>query len=275
MTAGLPANPNTVATQQALTAIAEFEKSPLKGVWPHLDKATIVAEMRSRLSNPFNVNQGQQPFCGPASVLFELVRKQPGRYVQICRSLFETGRFEAQTKAIAASNELRQASKGNLQMGPADWMILATLRESENLLFPVEPDASEIIRGLAGMTKSWELKGWVREILGYRTIHYKHTYLLGDMAALRDAADIVAKGGVAFPLITAEGLLRATSPSKADLPTALPNHWVTLLGNVSIPTRGGSSDQVTFDVYTWARGMRVTVDERYFRRYFWGVVTGI
>jgi hypothetical protein len=65
--------------QQATLTLDSFEKSTQPGVWPNLDKKTIIADMRSRLADPFQVNQGGQPFCGPASILFELVRKQPLR----------------------------------------------------------------------------------------------------------------------------------------------------------------------------------------------------
>ncbi|MEM6591862.1 MAG: hypothetical protein AAF651_08395, partial [Cyanobacteria bacterium P01_C01_bin.73] len=236
----------------AITELNAFARSPFAGVWPHLDKQTIVSEMRSRLHNPFKVDQGQQPFCGPASVLFELIRKQPLRYVQICRKLFEMGGFQAKNQWIQTSEALRQASKGNLRMGQADWMVLSALRESENRIFRVEPDAPEIMRNLAGMTKSWEMKGWVKEILGYESVTYRHTYLLGDLSAMRQAQAAIDTGGVAFALITAEGMLN-DSP-KTGL--AVPNHWVVLLDNIDI-TKGTfgrhDSGHISFDIYTWAQ----------------------
>lgn len=265
------------SVSDAQAAIASFEKSVLPGLWPHLDKATIVAEMRSRVDNPYKVDQGQQPFCGPASVLFELIRKHPLRYVQICRQLFEVGCFQAKTRQVEASSRLRNSSKGNLRMGQADWMILATLRESENLIFPVEPNAPDLVRGLGGMTKSWEMKGWVREVLGYSQVQYDHTYLWGDLNALAKAANLVAAGGVAFALVTAEGMLGKTTPTRADMPIAYPNHWIVLLGNVQIQkgTSGkNNSGHVSFDVYSWARKMQVEMDQAPFERFMWGIVTG-
>ncbi|MEO0490658.1 MAG: hypothetical protein AAFZ49_14035, partial [Cyanobacteria bacterium J06659_2] len=208
--------PAANAKRYALKELKAFERSPFQGVWPHLDKQEILEDMRSRLHNPFNVNQGQQPFCGPASILFELVRKQPLRYVQMCRKLFEMGGFQAKTEWIQTSEALRQASQGNLRMGQADWMVLSTLRESENRIFPVEPNAPEVVRNLAGMTKSWEMKGWIREILGYDNVTYRHTYLLGDLSAMKQAQAAIDAGGVAFGLITAEGMLNDTQkPSLA------------------------------------------------------------
>lgn len=248
---------------RAWQAIAEFEKSRVGGVWTALDKGQIIAEMRSRLSNPCTLNQGGQPFCGPASVVFELVRTQPLRYVEICRNLFQIGGFHGKTKWIPASERLRQC-QGDLQMPPVDWMVLSTLRETENLLFPVEPDAPEIVRNLGGMTKSWELKGWLREVLGYREIQYHHAYVMGDRRALDRAKSAIASGGGAFALVTAEGLLTSNPPR-----IPYPSHWIALVGNIAI-----ESGCVSFHAYTWGRIMQVEIEERLFQKYFWGVVTG-
>lgn len=256
----------------AIAALKAFQDADVPGLWPHLDKGAIVEEMRLRLHHPFKVNQGQQPFCGPAAILFELIRKFPLRYVNLCRSLYETGGFPAQTQFIQTSENLRQASQGNLRMGPADWMVLATLRESENLLFPVEPNAPEIVRNLAGMTKSWEMKGWVREILGYSRVEYFHTYVLRDLTALQKSQTVLDQGGVALGLITAADLL---GQEKSRI--TVPNHWVAIVGNVNIQkgTFGRhDSGHVSFDVFTWAKRVTIDANEGVFEDAFWGVVLG-
>jgi hypothetical protein len=255
--------PNLELVKAANAAIDAFEKSSVLSQWVFLDKATIVREMRLRVSDPFQIGQGGQPFCGPAAVLFELVRKQPLRYVQICQSLFESGGLQATTRWISASEDLRQASRGDLKMGQADWMVLATLRESENLLFPVEPNAPELIRNIAGMTKSWEMRGWIREILGYRKSEYYHAYLMNDISALNQGAIAIQSGGVACLLITAEGMLQGNPP-----PIPFPSHWVVLLGGVVV------NDRVAFDIYTWSKKLHIEMDVPSFKKYFWASVTG-
>ena len=255
-----------------LSALAEFEKSTTPSIWSSLDKKQVLADMRIRLNDPFQVNQGGEPFCGPVSILFELVRKQPLKYVQICRSLFETGGFQGQTMRIQGSKRLCQ-SRGRLRMSQADWMVLATLRESENLIFPVEADAPTIIRNIAGMTKSWEMKGWAKEVLGFQKIKYWHTYIYGEVEALNETAAAIANGGVAFALITAAGLL---NNKKVFLP--YPTHWIPILGNISI--QGGDwlnkdRGRISLDVYSWGRKYHLDFDEEPFEDYFWGVVIGV
>jgi len=255
--------PDLMKLQEAEAAIAAFERSPVPGVWPFLDKAMLITEMRQRLQHPTAVCQGGQPFCGPASVLFELVRKQPQRYVEICQTLFLTGGFQGKNSFIAASDQLRRDSYGNLRMSQADWMVLATLRDVENILFPVDPDAPELIRSLAGMTKSWEMKGWIQEILGYSNVDYHHAYLLNDLSAMKAAEQAIQQGGVAFALITAEALLEDKPPK-----IPFPSHWIALLGNLAI-----EPDSIGFNLYTWSKQMRLEVDIPTFRKYFWATVT--
>ncbi len=263
LTTDEPSDPGLMS--QADAAIAAFESSITPSVWAFLDKATIIAEVRDRVHNPFQVNQGGQPFCGPASVLFELVRTQPLKYIQICQSLYITGGFQGTTQFIAASDELRQNSRGDLHMGQADWMVLATLREMENVLFPVEPNAPSVIRNLAGMTKSWEMKGWVREILGYQAVEFNYAFLVNDIEAITKAANVIQAGGVAFAMITAEGMLSDSPP-----PIPFPSHWIALLGNLTI-----QGNTISFDIYTWSKKMHLQMDLNSFKKYFWATVTAM
>jgi hypothetical protein len=258
--------------QQANETISEFERSNLPSVWPGLNKTQIIAEMRSRIQDPFQINQGGQPFCGPAAVAFALVSRHPLRYLEICRNLFEKGSFRTQSgRSISPSIPLRQ-SKGNLRMAQVDWMVLSALRESENLMFPVEPNAPEIIRNISGMTKSWEMTGWAREILAGRDVKCHYAYFSGDIPALRATEEAIKAGGFAFALITAEGMLGNKPP-----PIPYPSHWVALLGNMVIQEGNfGKSDRdrVSFDIYTWGRKMRVDIARGAFESYFWVAVAG-
>ncbi len=248
----------------AQAAIDSFEQSPKSGVWPFLQKANIIRDMRIRIADPFQVNQGEQPFCGPAAVLFELIRRNPVRYVKICQQLFETGIISGTTQTISADAVLRQNSRGDLRMGQADWMVLATLREAANLLFPVEPNASPLLRNMAGMTKPWEIIGWCIQILGYSQVQQINVFLMQNQNALRSIDTVLQAGGVALALITAEGLLE----DKVSLP--LPSHWVSLLGNVQT-----NNNLVSFDLYTWSQKQHLEVDMEKFKKYFWVCITAL
>lgn len=258
---------NSDILRQAEIAITEFENSKISGVWTGLDQQQIIAELRSHLVNPFNINQGTQPFCGPAAIVFELIRENPLAYIQICRNLFQIGGFHTQNNRWISPPQWLSESPLNLEISQIDWMVLSTLRESENIIFSVDPNAPQLLRNLAGMTKPWEMAGWIKEILGYQTVNYRNAYLFGDLEAIETANQMIKSGGVAFALINDSGLLLNQPPV-----FPYPNHWVALLGEIQI---NQNSNLIHFNVYTWGQEMQITVDLTTFKTYFWEVVTGI
>jgi hypothetical protein len=167
------------------------------------------------------------------------------------------------------SQQKRQLQK---RMPQVDWMVLSALRESENLLFSIDASAPRIIRNISGMTKSWEMAGWAREILGGREVKCHYAYFSGDLPALQAAGAAIQAGGFAFALVTAEGMLGNQPP-----PIPYPSHWIVLLGNIAISEGNfGKLDRacVSFDVYTWGRQMRVDIAKDSFEKYFWAAVAG-
>jgi hypothetical protein len=257
--------------------LAQFARSSQTGVWNHLDKRQIIADIRDRLINPFQIKQGEQPFCGPAAVVFELIRKQPDRYIDICQSLYEHGSFDGYTKKITVAGRLCR-SYGNLRMAQADWMLLATLRDCANTIVPVHPKAPRLIREFGGITKPWEINGWVKELLGYAQTRSHPTILSGEFRALQVADETIKSGGVAFGLINSEGLLGNHSFLMSRFHRIFPNHWVTILGNISIEpstkiTKNKHS-RIQFDMYSWGRKIHVNTDTATIKDFFWGVAVG-
>jgi hypothetical protein len=250
-----------------------FENSLHPSAWRYLDKQDILQGIRSRLADPYRVKQGTQPLCGPAAVVFELLRKQPDRYVDICRSLYETGRFQGYTRPIIATPNLRR-SHGNLRMESLDWMLLATLRDATNLMLPLRPKSPALLRNLAGMTTTWEMRGWVRELLGYGDTRTRHTPVKGEFAALQTADTTIATGGVAFALINAEGLLGSPSFLPHSFHRLYPSHWVTILGNIAIESDLLKPRRVQFDIYSWGRKIHINTEAKNIKSYLWGIVIG-
>jgi hypothetical protein len=266
--------------------LAKFARSTQTGVWTHLDKRQIISEIRDRINNPYQIQQGEQPFCGPAAVVFELIRRQPDRYIQICQSLYEQGSFEGYSKKFVAAGRLCRGY-GNLRMAQADWMILATLRDCANKIVPVHPKAPKLIREIGGITKPWEISGWVRELLGYTHSKSHPTPLSGEFRAIQAASNTIESGGVAFALINSQGLLGHNSFIANHFHRIYPNHWVTIVGNISTIGMSGygtesapkgsqqyRNHRIEFDIYSWGRKIHVNTDVATIKKFFWGVITG-
>jgi len=247
--------------------LTDFEASGEPGVWANVDKGALIADMRATIADPVGqVDQNSSQFCGPTSIVFELVSRMPRRYVRLCRQLFKTGSFDGRTKSASASEGLRGASVGQ-GMSPADWMLIATMRESENAIFGVDPDADGVTASLQGMTTPWEIEGWVSEILLEDTTAISTTFVWGEMDALRYAEEVYAAGGVAFMMIH-DVLLSGDDDSTVP---PWPTHWVVYRGGLWEDPDGGTVD---FDVYTWGSVRHVGKSADRFESCMFGIVTG-
>jgi hypothetical protein len=242
-----------------------FEASPAPGVWAGIDKAGLIADLRATLADPITqVNQNQAQFCGPTAIVLELVERSPRRYVRLCRQLFETGSFTGRTKTVTASEGLRAATVGQ-GMSPVDWMLIATMRESENAIFPVDPDAGEVMGGAQGFTTPWEMDGWAGEILLCDTTAISTTFVWGEFDAIRYAEQVRAGGGVAFVLVHSE----LFNPDQSSSIPPWPDHWIVYRGGL-----WEADGRIDFDVYTWGSIRHVSVPADRFESCMFAVVTG-
>jgi hypothetical protein len=257
-------------------ALTAFQNSTQAGLWPKLSKTTILSELRARVNNPFRVSQGSKPLCGPAAIVFELARRNPARYIYYCRDLFERGTLYGYRHSVSASAHLRNSRVAST-MSQVDWMLMATLRESENWIIGNELDADSGTVAM-GVTTPGEMVEWTENILGCRNVDHERSLIFGEVDALREGRDAVAAGGVAFLLIDTDLL-----PDQGNPILSIPEHWVSLLGNVTI--NEGHWDwtwtgphyrygHMKFDVYSWATSYPIDVGEKRFENDMFGVVTG-
>ncbi|MBD2694585.1 hypothetical protein [Anabaena catenula] len=93
-------------------------------------------------------------------------------------------------------------------------------------------------------------------------LDYESTSSWGEEDALKKGRDVVNKGGVAFLLVDASIIKSQSSIIN------YPDHWVSLLGNVSI-----RSDNFKFNIYTWGEERTFDKNEEAFEDLMWGVVT--
>lgn len=241
-----------------------FEQSTSAGTWSHIPKADLIADIKKTIANPFNVQQVNTPLCGPAAIVFELVRKQPKRYVQICRQLWETGKFQARTETIEPSDTLLNSpikDEGN-KISLADWMLMTALRDTANAIFDVDSTSGNFVMGI---TTPGEMEGWTFELLGRDTVDFISTYTFEEIDAMQTAQKLWAAGGVAFLMIDAD-LLRNKAAG------VIPTHWIVFLGGLTIDK---ASEIISFQCYSWGKEIPVSKKQDDFEDYLFGVVTGI
>ena len=255
--------PDIISSDLATFALDQFELSPTPGVWPHISKPALIAELRARHADPSQVNQVRSNFCGPTSIVYEMARTQPRRYIDLCRQLYETGGFWSRTHRVETPGELRGTQVGQ-GMASADWMLIATMRESENALFGVSADASGVRSGLQGLTTPWEMEGWTSELLLKDNVANSTTFVWGEFDALRYAEQVWAARGNAFVMIHTDML---GAPNGIVPPW--PDHWVVYQGGLD-----ESGGRVRFAVYTWGGLQAIDTTPDHFENCMYGIVTG-
>ncbi|MBS1811302.1 MAG: hypothetical protein JST84_24270 [Acidobacteria bacterium] len=255
--------------------IAAFEQATTVGVWPKIPKPLLIADIKKTVANPFSVQQVNTPLCGPAAIVFQLLSRQSGptrqrqtkRYVQICRELWESGKFQSRTETIKPSDTLIASSppindsNANNQTSVADWMLLATLRDTANAIFPVDANSSQFVMGIS---TPWEMEDWIFEILGYDTTDYLSTITSGEIEAMRSAQKVWEKGGVAFLMID-DALLKGQSSG------VIPTHWVAFQGGLILDDIAST---ISFICYSWSKNYHVVMKQKDFAEYLFGIVTG-
>jgi hypothetical protein len=245
--------------------LSNFESSAAPGVWPRIDKAALVADVRATVLDPEGqVYQAKAQFCGPTSIAVELARQQPRRYVRMCQELFETGSFLSRTESISASEGLRAQPAGE-DMSPADWMLVATMRDEENAVFAVDGGATGLDASIQGMTTQWEMDGWTGEVLCKDQTEISTTFVWGEQDAIAYAEQVHAADGVAFLMIHSDLLLQP----EEDTNPLLPDHWVVYRGGLTV-----SDGRIRFSVWSWARRYDVDVPVGRFEDCMYGIVTG-
>lgn len=250
-------------------AMDRFRNSNVPGKWLFITKTDLLNDISRTISRPLYVNQGSTPLCGPAAIVYELVCKQPARYIDICKELYETGKFKGKTKTFEPSSALKRSRlRSANRISTADWMLMATLRDTANEVFDVTSDSNNFVMGIS---TPWEMKGWTSEVLGYGNVDWESTYVYGEFEAMRQAKRARDRGGVAF--IMCHSAMVGGSSATIDYP----NHWITYDSRLHIDEGvwyRHDSGHIKFRSYTWGRLVDVDLDEGKFEDCMFGVVTG-
>ena len=257
------------ASEDPASMVDGFAAKSGAGAWPNLSRSAVADDLRAKLAAPETVNQGSTPMCGPAAILFALIDRDPASYVRMATELYETGRMTMRSKTLQCSADVKQTSPGG-GTSPADWMMMAAMRDEANAVFDIEQDDGWLGRNLAqGISTPWEMKGWADQILRLRDIGYESCYFTGEEDALLKGRDRYDRGGVAFLMIDS-AMARNQSAT-----VAIPNHWVVYRGNLKIDRRGFfQGDKYNFRIWTWGRFEGVSQGESHFEDNMWGVVYG-
>lgn len=226
--------------ERAKSLIDEFAERIGIGVFPSVARRDVAAGLKERIDDPGKINQSMTSLCGPASILFDLAGAKPLTYAQFGIDLYEVGVANIGKLHIVPGADLRVYAPP-AGIDAADWITLASIRDSENWFFDYEAVGNE----LAGITLPHELADWFRSV-GYTDVRNDTNLVINkDEANAREASNLFQRGFRVSLFIGANLLEKPGSGS----PTA--DHWVVLVSPIRF-----EAGTIEMHVFSWGNGRR-------------------
>jgi len=179
------------------------------------------------------------------------IRDSPVTYAKAVISLFTGGTAVIGTMLLRPTTDLLFAHfSGGID--PADWIIMASLRDSSNWLFDVE-EVDDIL-GVATIPST--MVTWVQNAGYTKVINETNVWFTKDASNLRRASWLYGKHYRVFLFVNFKIL---ETDKQMDV-TLTPDHFVMLQSPVQLTGPPMESLQtVLFDVYSW--GAKQTIPE--------------
>lgn len=258
-----------MSTALAQSLIASFSASKEAGVFRKLSKPLLVSNLRERCEEPWRIYQNKTSLCGPAAFLFVIAKKDPEIYVKYIIDLYQTGSASINELKVVAGQGCRDYNPvvknegGQFRaISPADWVGLASLRDSENSLFNYDHHSDEF----AGITLPGNLASWFRRA-GYNSIENRTNVVFDKGLSNLLEANRKYVAGHEVCLFVGAKILLGMPKGKAPA-----DHWVVMTSQIQVNTDAdlecypperlenlGDSIydmKIYFKVYTWGEGSR-------------------
>jgi hypothetical protein len=209
------------------------------GEFSRLHRAQIAAELAERVMDPTKINQGQVGVCVPAAFAYNIAKTRPEEYVRAIIELFDNGQTTLGKWKLTPNEDLkRYAPPVEAKIAEADWIIMASVRDSENWFFDYSSTKDD------GGVSDREYQDMLSKA-GFMDIQNDSASVLHEDADnLKKADELYSKEYQVSLRIDAAAL---GNPAKL---ISTGNHRVVLASNVRT-TFSNPLSPVSMDVVTW------------------------
>ena len=216
------------------------------GVWPHVQRTPLVADLKNRIDNPDLISSYYVNLCGPAAFLRNLANDNPQVYAQAVVDLFESGEASIGKRKIKPGKDLKAAAFVNTS--PADWIPLASLRDDDNWFLDYQSEADAV----SGITMPHTLADWFSKA-GYKEVlNETNVFFTKDAEHAKRASMLYGRGYKVCLFINAQ-MLKASTQNDSS---TTPDHWVVMASALSQNSVGGEL-QVNLKVHSWGQILSV------------------
>lgn len=253
------------------------------GLWKGLTRAKVAAGALVRIDDPDKIAQGDANLCGPSCFVRSVATDLPETYARAIASLYEYGSATIGNRGMnhflkPSADLLNYVLPATADMDQADWIILASLRDSENWFLRF----SSINDSVSAMTMPGTVVKWFVQA-GYTDVKEDTSLKFNSPLSNAQKASELLDAGYKVCLLINDNMLYT---SRQDNGSQFPDHWVVLTlpmtlhqGTVSVPkldcfrdapgprvcvTAPGPGTSVvdkqahiSFQVYSWGKTQRV------------------
>jgi hypothetical protein len=243
---------------QALTFIHHYKQHRPPSIWKYVKAAKLAAELEQRIEDPSCIKQHGSSWCGPAAVCSSLAGDDPLAYAKMVVHLVRHGHATIHAgvfnvASLYTNAELRHYAFADTKIESADWVPLATLRES------VRHDKNHSLKWyFSHGTFPNDITRLYRD-MGYTRI-YDHTSELNLTGP--HAYQYVQQVNAFFHhnyritmRINADLLSPSTQDNNKGVARALVthNHWVDLIAPIRCEPPHGPESRVSLEVFSWGK----------------------
>lgn len=249
----------------ALSLIDKFPPLPKGRPFPRIELADIISGLRERVQDPVKQDQGAAALCCPAAFFYCVLNYKPELYVQYVIDLFTTGKARIGSLKVEPGLACRVYQPPTDKIAPVDWVALASLRDSDNMVL----DIASVDDDVASRSRGGEVASWLSQI-GYKGVKDESNWYFCKGRKEIEAFNRDIRMSRDVCLFINDNML---SDSKARLKSTFMNHCIVVDEPPDL-----QNGRISLSIYTYGKIQRVprvgtlSLDE--FSRNFYGYVSG-
>jgi Uncharacterized conserved protein len=216
--------------------------------WPKLDRTLVMSRLKTLRQNANEFDQGCVGLCTAAAFYHHITQKEPLQFQLFGQELYEDGFSYLGKLTVSPGNDLRNTDYNALKskypnLPPqADWMLMSSLRDSENWFYDFEGAPDE---ETAMSTSAKEMSNWYEKTGFYSKVEYNDDTSLDSIKAIEKKANNHIALWISVKLLGVQG----------------GTHMVTLESPIQIDE---VNKKVNFTCWTWGeknlRKVETTID---------------
>lgn len=223
---------------------------PASTAWPNLDSEQVLPRLQKLYQSPYLFQQGNIGLCTVAAFLYHMFSLKPVETTQFAQDLYVQGHGKLGKLDVHPGVDLLNADYQSiflnkaLQFLPdqADWMVMCSLRDSENWWIDFEGEPSDF--NPAVRTSTGELSGWYTKTGFFTTVQYDSYYIIDPSADALQALVKTDKNVIGLWIKTK--MLRSQWGIEFSI---LPSTHIVAV--TSTPVVNKTLNTIEFEYWTW------------------------